>query len=313
MVIAGPNLTIDRTLSIDELRPGEVLRFERAVVTPGGKGVNVARVARELGAGAVLVGFVPGRTGAAGAALLADEGLSLRGVEVGGELRSTAVVLERSGRVTVFNEPGPPLAPGDWEHYEAAVAEALEGQRVLACSGSLPPGAPADAYARLVGVAHERGALAVVDVGGDQLAAALAAGADVVTPNLAEAEGLLHGRADETVAAGDPAVVRERALAAARALVERGALRAVVTAAEAGAAVADGWLARWVAAPAVSEVRNPIGAGDALVGGLALALERGEEFAAAVVLGMACGAASVETDVAGVVVPARVAELLGAV
>ena len=38
MVIAGPNLTIDRTLSIDELRPGEVLRFERAVVSPGGKG-----------------------------------------------------------------------------------------------------------------------------------------------------------------------------------------------------------------------------------------------------------------------------------
>jgi 1-phosphofructokinase family hexose kinase len=313
VVIAGPNLTIDRTLSIDELRPGEVLRFERAVVTPGGKGVNVARVARELGAGAVLVGFVPGRTGAAGAALLADEGLSLHGVEVGGELRSTAVVLERSGRVTVFNEPGPPLAPGDWERYEATVAPALEGHRVLACSGSLPPCAPADAYARLVGVAHERGAVAVVDVGGDQLAAALSAGADVVAPNLAEAEGLLHGRADETVEAGDPAVVRERALAAARALVERGALRAVVTAAEAGAAVADGWLARWVAAPAVSEVRNPIGAGDALVGGLALALERGEEFAAAVILGMACGAASVETDVAGVVVPGRVAELLGAV
>jgi 1-phosphofructokinase family hexose kinase len=313
VVIAGPNLTIDRTLAIDELRPGEVLRFERAVVSPGGKGVNVARVARELGAGAVLVGFVPGRTGTAGAALLADEGLSLRGIEVGGELRSTAVVLERSGRVTVFNEPGPPLASGDWERYEAAVADALSGERMLACSGSLPPGAPEDAYARLVALACGVGALAVVDVGGSQLAAALVAGADVVTPNLAEAEGLLHGRADETVDAGDVAVVRERAVAAARALVERGAARAVVTAAEAGAAVADGWLVRWAAAPAVAEVRNPIGAGDALVGGLALALERGEEFAAAVALGMACGSASVETDVAGVVVPERVAALLASV
>jgi 1-phosphofructokinase len=312
VVIAGPNLTIDRTLSIDELRPGEVLRFERAAVTPGGKGVNVARVARELGAGAVLVGFVPGRTGAAGAALLADEGLSLRGVEVGGELRSTAIVIERAGRVTVFNEPGPPLAPGEWDLYEGVVGDALAGERVLACSGSLPPGAPADAYARLVTLAHRLDALAVVDVGGSQLAAAVEAGADVVTPNLAEAEGLLHGRADETVEAGDPAVVRERALAAARALVERGASRVVVTAAEAGAAVADGWLARWAAAPVVAEVRNPIGAGDALVGGLALALERGEEFASAVALGMACGAASVETDVAGVVVPERVAALLGA-
>lgn len=313
MVIAGPNLTIDRTLSIDELRPGEVLRFERAVVTPGGKGVNVARVARELGAAAVLVGFVPGRTGAAAAALLADEGLTVRGVEVGGELRSTAVVLERSGRVTVFNEPGPPLARGDWERYEAAVAQALAGERVLACSGSLPPGAPADAYARLVVLAQGRGAPAVVDVGGAQLAAAVAAGADVVTPNLAEAEGLLHGRADETVEAGDPAVVRERALAAARALVERGARRAVVTAAAAGAAVADGAEAWWLAGLSVAAVRNPIGAGDALVGGLALALERGEPFAAAVSAGMASGAASVETDVAGVVVPGRVAELLSSV
>jgi 1-phosphofructokinase family hexose kinase len=313
VVIAGPNLTIDRTVSIDELRPGEVLRFERAVVSPGGKGVNVARVARELGAAAVLVGFVPGRTGAAGAALLADEGLTLRSVEVGGELRSTAVVLERSGRVTVLNEPGPALAPGDWERFEAAVAEALDGERVLACSGSLPPGAPADAYARLVAVAHECAAVAVVDVGGEQLAAALGAGADIVTPNLAEAEGLLHGRADETVEAGDPAVVRERALAAARALVERGALRAVVTAAAAGAAVVDGDEAWWLAGLSVAAVRNPIGAGDALVGGLALALERGEPFSAAVAAGMACGAASVETDVAGLVVPGRVAALLSSV
>jgi 1-phosphofructokinase family hexose kinase len=310
VVIAGPNLTIDRTLAIDELRPGEVLRFERAEVTPGGKGVNVARVARDLGARAVLVGLLPGRTGVAGAALLGDEGIAVRGVEVGGELRSTAVVLERSGRVTVLNEPGPALEPGEWELYEGVAADALRGERVLACSGSLPPGAPPDAYGRLVALAHGAGAVAIVDVGGEQLAAAVAAGADVVTPNLAEAEGLLHGRADETVDAGDVAVVRERAVAAARALVERGAARAVVTAAEAGAAVADGWMVQWVAAPAVAEVRNPIGAGDALVGGLGLALERGEEFAAAVALGMACGAASVETDVAGVVVPERVAALL---
>ena len=310
MVIAGPNLTIDRTLAIDELRPGEVLRFERAAVTPGGKGVNVARVARDLGAGAVLVGFLPGRTGVAGAALLADEGIVVRGVEVGGELRSTAVVLERSGRVTVLNEPGPALAPGEWERYEGVVADALRGERVLACSGSLPPGAPADAYARLVGLAH------AARRAGDRRRRRRAAGGGGgrrrrrgdAEPRRGRGPAARPRRRDGR--GGRVGVVRERAVAAARALVERGAARAVVTAAEAGAAVADGWLARWVAAPAVAEVRNPIGAGDALVGGLALALERGEEFAAAVALGMACGAASVETDVAGVVVPERVAAML---
>jgi 1-phosphofructokinase family hexose kinase len=310
VVVAGPNLTIDRTLRIEELRAGEVLRFSDVVVTPGGKGVNVARVAREMGAGAALVGFVPGRTGAAAEGLLGDEGLRVRGVAVAGEIRSTAVVLERDGRVTVFNEPGPALAAGDWERFEGAVGEELAGQRVLVCSGSLPPGAPDDAYARLVAVAHRHGAVAVVDVGGGQLDAAARAGADVVTPNRAEAEGLLHGRADETVAAGD---AREPAQRAAAELVARGARAAVVTAAEAGAAVASaGEPARWLPAPRVARVRNPIGAGDAFAGGLALALERGEPFEAAVLAGMATGAASVETETAGVVVPARVAELLRA-
>ncbi|MGH2969142.1 MAG: PfkB family carbohydrate kinase, partial [Solirubrobacteraceae bacterium] len=80
MLIAGPNLTIDRTLTIEELRPGEVLRFDGVVVTPGGKGVNVARAARALGHPALLVSFVPGHTGRAGAALIAEELLELAAV-----------------------------------------------------------------------------------------------------------------------------------------------------------------------------------------------------------------------------------------
>jgi fructose-1-phosphate kinase PfkB-like protein len=105
-------------------------------------------VARELGAGAVLAASCRGRTGARPRALLADEGLSVRGVEVGGELRSTAVVLERSGRVTVFNEPGPPLAPGDWERYEAAVADAWRASACWRAADRCRRRAPDDAYAR---------------------------------------------------------------------------------------------------------------------------------------------------------------------
>jgi 1-phosphofructokinase family hexose kinase len=309
MLIAGPNLTIDRTLAIDELRPGEVLRFDQVAVTPGGKGVNVARVARALNAPAVVVGFTPGRTGQAAAGLLADEGLDVEAVPVGGELRSAAVVLERSGRVTVMNEPGPPLGAGDWERYERAVAARLDEHAVLACSGSTPPGAPEDGYARLVILAREQGVLALVDANGPPLAAALGARPDVVTPNLAEAEKLLLGRADETVEAGYPREVRQRAVVAATGLVARGARAAIVTAGAAGAAVlVAGGEPRWHQAPRV-EVRNPIGAGDALVGGLCAALERGEALGNAVASGLATAAASVETAKAGAIDPSRAEEL----
>ncbi len=305
MLIAGPNLTIDRTLTIAELRPGEVLRFERVVVTPGGKGLNVARAARALGHPAVLVGFVPGHTGRAGAALIAEEGVELAGVECGGELRSTAVVLERGGRTTVFNEPGPEVGEADWERYSAELRARRGDHRVLVCSGSVPPGSPRDVYARLVA---DVGLVAVVDAAGETLAAALGGGPDVVVPNLGEAEELLGGRrGGESVEAAADA--RPRALAAAAALVERGARAAVVTAAAAGAAlVADG-ISEWLPAPAIEAVRNPIGAGDVFASALAAALERGEPLPAAARAGVATAAASVESATAGDLDPGRARDL----
>jgi 1-phosphofructokinase family hexose kinase len=303
VLIAGPNLTIDRTSSIGELRPGEVLRLADVTVTPGGKGVNVARAARSLGRPATLVAFVPGHTGRAAADLLREEGVDLEGVSVGGEIRSTSVILE-PGRATVLNEPGPPLADGDWEALEAAVARAFGDHRVLVCSGSLPPGSPDDGYARLA-----RGRVAVVDAGGAVLGAALEAGPAVVTPNLAEAEGLLHGRADEAVEASPDA--RGHAEAAALELVAAGARAAVVTAAAAGAAVADGGTVTWLAAPRVAAV-NPIGAGDVFTAALAGGLEVGEDLLGAARQAVAAAAASVEVERAGALDAARMAELVQA-
>jgi 1-phosphofructokinase family hexose kinase len=307
LLIAGPNLTVDRTSTLPELRPGEVLRLANVVVTPGGKGLNVARAARALGVPAALVAFLPGYTGRAVAAMIAEEGVTLQGVPTSGELRSTSVILEPSGRATVLNEPGPPVDDEHWVALEACVDDALVDHRVLVCSGSLPPGAPVDGYARLVARTRDAGAHAVVDAGGPILAAALGANPDVVAPNLAEAEGVLFGRADEAVEASPDA--RDRALAAARGLVHRGARAAVVTAAAAGAAVA--WDAEpvWLQTPRV-EVSNPIGAGDVLTSALAAALERGASVLHAAREGVAAAAASVEAPKAGELDRRRMQELL---
>ena len=306
MLIAGPNLTTDRTLELDELRPGEVMRFTRATVTPGGKGVNVARVALALGAPATLVALAPGRTGRAVVELLQDEGIGVRAVPTSGEVRAAIVVLEPSGRTTVLNEPGPPLADEEWEAYEEAIAVAIPEHRVLVCSGSVPPGAPDDAYGRLARLARERGATALVDAAGETLAAALAAEPDFVTPNYVEAEGVILGqRTDE--GGVPPSEARERACAAAARLAER-ARFAIVTAGAAGVALAGDAETAWIEAPSVS-VRNSVGAGDSFVGGFAAAVERGDDVRKAVVAGVAAAAASVESELAGGVDPRRVEEL----
>jgi fructose-1-phosphate kinase PfkB-like protein len=252
MLIAGPNLTIDRTLAIAELRPGEVLRFDRVVVTPGGKGLDVGRAARSLGHPAVIVSLLPGRTGEAAAALIADLGLDLHAVPCGGELRSTSIIQERDGRTTVLNEPGPAIDADEWRDYERAIEQRLGGHGVLICSGSVPPGSPPDAYGRLVALAQAAGVTSVVDASGATLLRALDAAPDLVTPNLAEAEtalGLESG-GESVLSAAD---ARPRALAAAEALVRQGARSAIVTADAEGAAVhASGGTSDWIAAPRVA-------------------------------------------------------------
>ena len=309
MLIAGPNLTIDRTLGIAELRPGEVLRFDRVVVTPGGKGLNVARAARALGHPAVLVSLLPGRTGEAGAALIAEEGVELHAVPSPGELRSVAIIQERDGRTTVLNEPGPAIGEDEWAAYERAIEQRLGAHGVLVCSGSVPPGTPPDAYGRLVGIARRAGVTSVVDAAGETLLRALDAAPDLVTPNLAEAEDAL-GLAGGGQAVESEAGARPRALAAAEALVRQGARSAVVTADAEGAAIlAVGDPAEWIKAPRVAEVRNPIGAGDVLASALSAALERGEPLAAAARAGVAAASASVEHPTGGMLDPARAQEL----
>jgi len=304
LLVAGPNLTIDRTLEIDELVLGSEVRFTRAEITPGGKGVNVARAASRLGCDTTLVALAPGHTGAAVARLIADEGLRLRTVPVVGEVRSSAIVLERGGRVSVFNEPGPQLGPRYWEAYVEAIAGELPRHRVLVCSGSVPPGIAEDAYARLISEAASRSLLTVVDASGPLLSRALEAGPDIVTPNLSEAEALLGGgpRSEVEPRAAD---ARERALGAARALVkERSARVAIVTAGAAGAAVAWRGEALFVEAVSVPVV-NPIGAGDVFVAGLICALDAGYTLGAAVTAAVGAAAAGVERPLAGDLDPER--------
>ncbi len=314
MLIAGPNLTIDRTGTIAELRPGDVLRFERVVVTPGGKGLNVARAARALGADALLVGFVPGETGRVGAAMIEREGIALRAVPCGGELRSTTIVIEHGGRTTVLNEPGPrdrtaPTGRRSRRRSRSRWARTACWSARAACRPAVPA-------TRTRGWRRSRpaaGVPCVVDAAGPALARALAARPAVVCPNLAEAEEVLGAAAGAQPVQTAPDA-RPRALAAAAALVARGARGALVTADAAGAAlaIADG-PAHWLPAPRIANVRNPIGAGDVLASALAAALERGEPLLEAARRGVAAAAASVESPTAGELEPARAAALLAAV
>jgi len=296
------NLALDVTYDVDALTVGASHRVRTVRQRAGGKGVNVARVAHELGYDVLALGFVGGMTGELIAADLFDAGLTALLTPVARESRrSVAVVDMGAGDATVFNEPGPVITEDEWRAFCDRVPWGR--LRVLACSGSLPPGLPADAYAQLCARAHHHGVPAVIDAGGAALIAAAKAGA-VVRANSAE---LCDARsATGSARAGAGAAVGMHATGGAgdvadgaRWLVELGAAAAVITDGAAGmvAATSDGV---WRALP-VEQVRgNPTGAGDACTAVVAAAVATGnKDWPAVLRSAVAASAAAVLTPVAG--------------
>jgi len=305
VLVLGANLTMDRTLQLGVLVPGNVHRPRTAIATAGGKSVNVCRAAEAHGARARLVANLPGRAGALVGDLLDAERHDVRRIVTSGEIRTATIIIEDDLRITVLNEPGPQLSEQDraalLDTFEAeAAGPAGPGRHTIAvASGSLPPGPhAAGLYAEVVRRAHAHGLRIILDAARDDLAAALPAGPDVVTPNLSEALSLLTGlHVGESVEPDVPDLHRT-ALDAATRLVEAGARTALVTVGRHGVAAAGEAGTFWVDAPAVPEVSS-IGAGDAFVGGLAVGLDRGLDLRRATAFAVATGAASVATDLAG--------------
>ena len=309
MLVVTPNTCIDVTSWVATLTPGTVSRSRRTVQSAGGKGVNVCRTLQALGDRPRLVGLAP-EADPRLAHLLAAEGCDFVPVPHRGSGRVTLIFLEDDGRVSVVNGQGPP--PEDWDPASLlpTVREQLAQMPAVVCSGSLPPGLPSSTYADVVVAAHELGRPAFVDAAPAVLAATLSSCPDLVSPNIGEAEALLHGRVDEHVEeAGDD--LRERCVEASKALHERGARRAVVTAGSHGAALTTDLGSWWVEAAQVP-VANPIGAGDSFMAGTAAAILGGADDVESLRHGMAVAAAAVQHESGGMLDPELVAPALAA-
>lgn len=323
------NAAWDRTYFVETFEPGRTHVVSEVRGCPGGKGVNVARAFKALGGRALATGLAGGPTGQAITAGLAAEGIECDFFTIAGESRSTlAVVDRRSGTVTELRERGPSVTAAELgafeRHLRRLLAEATAGFCVI--SGSLPPGAPPETAARLVRLAREAGARTVLDTSGPALAAGAAAGPTLIKPNYEEALALQTAAGSDSADIATPEAARaRRARRAGRTESETRLARAarligsltgpemvVISLGEEGALLS--WEGRlWHAAVSLDRVVNAVGSGDAMVAGLALGLERGEDPPGALRLGVAAGAANALTDTAGRVRPDDFADLLGRV
>jgi 1-phosphofructokinase/tagatose 6-phosphate kinase len=279
------NAAIDKSLSVPSFRLGRRHRTVERRALAGGKGVNIARMLKTLGAPVIATGFQGGPTGTQIVAQLGEESILHDFVRIREESRTNTSVLDpTTGEQTEINEQGPRVDPDEVEQFREKLLYLARGAAIVVFAGSLPRGIEPDFYAQLVRAVHKLDVLTVVDTDGEALRLATRAEPDVVSPNVVEAEELVGHEFNDD--ADYAAAVRE--------IVALGAGSAIMT-------TRDGCWAQMLidGAPRAFRVTVPqqesvaaVGSGDAFLAGYVAARYRGSSPAECLSFGVACGAES---------------------
>ena len=277
------NPAIDLFCETDVVRPTHKLRTYGEHMDPGGGGINVARVIRELGGDVRALFLAGGPTGQLLQDLLRQEEIPAIAVPVAGATRINHVVRERqSGEEFRFVLNGPTITAAERAAlFDVVAAEPFD---YLVASGSLPAGVPVDDQIALGRLCRERGARFVLDCSGEGLRQTLAAGGVyLVKPSIGELETLV-GRPLPEAADQDRAALE---------IVRKGQAEFVAATLGAdGALLASAHGVIRLAPPPI-EARSAVGAGDSFLAGLVLSLAHGDTEADALAHGIAAGSAAV--------------------
>lgn len=279
------NPALDIYTRVDRIESDHKLRCEAPTRDPGGGGVNVSRVIKRLGGTSKAIYAKGGYTGDIFCHLLKEEGVEQDPVEVNQGLRQNFAVTENStGELYRFGMPGAELEEEEYERILKKIEEYKQADFLVA-SGSLPPGAPTDFYARVARKAKENDIKLILDTSGAAFQPVLDEGVFLVKPNMNELKDLFGREANS----------EDEQKQLLLEILERYNVEVIVASLGAnGAFLATKNNVSHYPAPTVEHVSS-IGAGDSMVAGISYALAQGKSIKEAVFMGLACGSATIKS------------------
>ena len=254
------NPALDYNVTLMEFAPGMVNRAAKAEIIPGGKGLMVSRMLKNLGIESAAFGLVAGFTGTE---------LTRINVKLWGGLEGE------------INAAGPEC---DEKSLQALFEKlsVLTKADTLVLSGSVPASLPKDIYVDMIKLGKDKGIRIVVDATGELLRSTLSYRPFLVKPNHHEL-GELYGVTLTT---------KEDVAQYAKSLREEGARNVLVSMAGAGAVLAAEDGSVWFGEAPRGTVVNTVGSGDSMVAGFLAGYEGGKSVKQAFCVGIASGSAS---------------------
>ena len=277
------NPAIDRTTTMQKLIRDKKLRCTEPLVEAGGGGINVSKAIKLLGGECLAVFPEGGTNGKVLQQLLAAAHVRYDAIHTASETRENFTVTERATNAQYrFVTPGGAMSEDEIEKCLHAISNIYPIPQIIVASGSLPPGAPDNFYARIARIAKARNIQFIADTSGKPLQLALQEGVYLLKPNLTELCSL----------AGREYLQIEEVESVARQVVATGNCEVLVV----SMGPKGAWLitkdgSEHIPAPEITPL-STVGAGDSMVAGIAYMLEQGFPLSDCVRFGVACGSAA---------------------
>jgi len=298
------NPAIDVSASVDQVLPFHKLRCTHEKRHPGGGGINIARVLHRWNADVTAIFPAGGITGELLKQLVDREGIPRCAIDVAGDTREDITIFEAgSGNQFRFVFPGAALSERELQACCDALTAITPGPNIVATSGSLPPGAPAGFFARVLSLAKRFGARSVIDSSGAALSLGLEEGVYLAKPNLRELSQLV----------GRSLTQEAEWLEASRSLVMAGKAEILTLTLGQGGALAVSREGAWRARAPSVQVVSTVGAGDSFLGAMILRLSHGADIAEALRYAVAAGTAALLAPGTELARPAETDHLLARV
>ncbi|WP_273341068.1 1-phosphofructokinase [Alloiococcus otitis] len=274
------NPAVDLFIQADEIKLGQLNRINQETFIPGGKGINISVLLKNLGVESVATGFIGGFTGDYIESSLKDWGIASHFIDLGQPSRVNIKL--NDGRETEINGPGPQVSPDYFDQLTRYFKDHLRPADLVFLSGNIAPGMTKDHYQTMADLVKKAGSQLVVDTNTDLLTASLAYQPFLIKPNIHEL--------------GDIFAVQLKtgaeALPYAKKLQELGARHILLSMGSDGALLLkeDGQVLR--AQSPQGQVVNPSGAGDSMLAGFIASLWDEKDYRQALAFATACGAAT---------------------
>jgi 6-phosphofructokinase 2 len=274
------NPILDRIVEVEELIYDNVNVVVEEKKYPGGKGVDVSRVIKELGGQSIAMGFVGGYNGLELVGRLVNEGILCDFTKIHNETRAHITIFQRKKKVqTLLSTPCPAISQFEVDEFFRKVQE-IPANSYVVISGNIPQGMSDSFFAQLITTLKARDVKVILDTDEKALKRGVDAGPYLIKPNIHE-----FGRLVETNVSEIEDIIKY-----AKPYEDK--VKYIVVSMGAKGVVGISNEGNYHVMPPKMNVRSSIGAGDSLVAGIIFALNKNTFFEDALALGVACGSAS---------------------